>query len=77
MIAYQQPIGEVLSKVASDPKTGLSAAEAAKRLERYGRNELQAEKRTPAWKKFLAQFRDVLVNFAHRRRCDFCRHLVV
>ena len=61
MIAYQQPIGEVLSKVASDPKTGLSAAEAAKRLERYGRNELQAEKRTPAWKKFLAQFKNILV----------------
>ncbi|HEX6640327.1 MAG TPA: cation-transporting P-type ATPase [Thermoanaerobaculia bacterium] len=48
MIAYQQPIGEVLSEVASNPKTGLSAAEAAKRLEKYGRNELQAEKGSPA-----------------------------
>jgi magnesium-transporting ATPase (P-type) len=31
------------------------------RLERYGKNELTAEKPVPAWRKFLAQFQDVLV----------------
>ena len=36
-------------------------AEARSRLERYGRNELAAEKPVPAWRRFLAQFQDVLV----------------
>jgi Ca2+-transporting ATPase len=31
------------------------------RLARYGRNELTAEKSVPRWRKFLAQFQDVLV----------------
>jgi Ca2+-transporting ATPase len=35
--------------------------EARRRLERYGRNELDAEDPVPAWRRFLAQFRDVLV----------------
>ena len=35
--------------------------ESRARLERYGKNELTAEKPIPAWKKFLAQFQDVLV----------------
>jgi magnesium-transporting ATPase (P-type) len=39
----------------------LSEAEAQARLEKYGRNELTAEKPVPAWRKFLAQFQDVLV----------------
>jgi P-type Ca2+ transporter type 2C len=39
----------------------LSEREAQLRLEQYGRNELAAEKPVPAWRKFLAQFRDVLV----------------
>jgi len=39
----------------------LSQAEARARLEEYGRNELTTEKPGPAWKKFLAQFQDVLV----------------
>jgi Ca2+-transporting ATPase len=39
----------------------LSSGEARARLERYGRNELTAEKPVPAWRKFLAQFHDVLV----------------
>ncbi|HEV7765409.1 MAG TPA: cation-translocating P-type ATPase [Thermoanaerobaculia bacterium] len=60
-MAYQQTIAQILQELESDAKTGLSGAEAAKRLARYGRNELRAEKRTPAWKKFLAQFQDTLV----------------
>ena len=39
----------------------MSAGEARARLERYGKNELTAEKPVPAWRKFLAQFQDVLV----------------
>jgi Ca2+-transporting ATPase len=59
--AYQQPIEEVLTTLDTDARRGLSEAEARARLERYGKNELTAEKPVPAWKKFLAQFQDVLV----------------
>ena len=40
---------------------GLTDSEAQSRLEQHGRNELAAEKPVPAWRRFLAQFQDVLV----------------
>ncbi len=58
---YQQPVDVVLASLRSDAKRGLSATEARTRLERDGRNELTAEEPVPGWKKFLAQFKDVLV----------------
>jgi Ca2+-transporting ATPase len=58
---YRQPAEAVLAALGSDARRGLSEAEARARLERYGRNELTAEKRVPAWRKFLAQFQDALV----------------
>jgi Ca2+-transporting ATPase len=59
--AYQQRLDEVLAALNTDPRLGLSQAEVRARLEKYGRNELTAEKPVPAWRKFLAQFQDVLV----------------
>jgi P-type Ca2+ transporter type 2C len=59
--AYQQPVGEVLTTLDTDARRGLSAGEARARLARYGKNELTIEKPVPAWRKFLAQFQDVLV----------------
>src|SRR6185369_14921913 len=59
--SYQQSVDEVLAALASDAQLGLSVAEARGRLEKYGKNELTAEKPVPAWRKFLAQFQDVLV----------------
>ena len=47
--------------LGSDAQRGLSAGEARQRLQRYGPNELEAEKPIPAWRKFLDQFTDVLV----------------
>src|SRR5687768_5722690 len=58
---YQQSIDEVLAAFNTDLQLGLREAEAQARLEKYGRNELTAEKPVPAWRKFLAQFQDVLV----------------
>ena len=58
---YQQPVDAVLAVLSTDAQSGLSQGEAQARLERDGRNELMAEKPVPAWRKFLAQFRDVLV----------------
>src|SRR4051812_42327732 len=59
--AYQQSGEEVLAALGTDPRRGLSEGEARARLERYGKNELTAEKPVPAWRKLLAQFQDALV----------------
>ena len=40
---------------------GLSAREAARRLERDGRNVLQAAKRPPVWLRFFLQFKDPMI----------------
>ncbi|MBA3044686.1 MAG: cation-transporting P-type ATPase [Candidatus Thermoplasmatota archaeon] len=42
-------------------KNGLTAEEANKRLEKYGKNDLTVQIKAPAWLMFLKQFRDVLV----------------
>jgi len=59
--AYRQSVDEVLTALDADGRRGLSDGEARARLARYGPNELTAETPTPAWRKFLAQFQDVLV----------------
>jgi len=59
--AYQLRAEDVLAALETDAVRGLSETEARVRLARDGRNELTAEKSVPAWRKFLAQFQDVLV----------------
>ena len=59
--AYQQPFELVVSALRSDARQGLSHDEARARLEEHGRNELAADPPVAAWRKFLAQFQDVLV----------------
>ena len=59
--AYQQPFELVVAALRSDARQGLSHDDARVRLERYGRNELAADPPVAAWRKFLAQFQDVLV----------------
>jgi Ca2+-transporting ATPase len=54
-------VESVLASLRADARRGLSEAEARTRLEQSGRNELTAEEPVPWWKKFLAQFKDVLV----------------
>ena len=59
--AYQQRVEDVLVTLGTDAQRGLSTGEARARLERYGANELTAKKPISAWRKFLAQFHDMLV----------------
>jgi P-type Ca2+ transporter type 2C len=59
--AYRHSVEQVVAALGTDPQRGLSQQEARARLERHGPNELTAEKPVPAWRKFLAQFKDVLV----------------
>ena len=58
---YQESADAVIDALGSDAHRGLSEAEARARLARDGRNELTAEEPVPGWRKFLAQFKDVLV----------------
>ena len=58
---YRRTLEEVLTDLETDGRHGLSPSEVRARLQRYGRNELAAEKPVPAWRKFLAQFQDALV----------------
>ncbi len=58
---YQQSVEELVAALSSDAVRGLSASEAKTRLERDGRNEIREKPPTPAWRRFLAQFADVLV----------------
>jgi Ca2+-transporting ATPase len=59
--AYRLSASEVAAALETDPDRGLGVAEAARRLAKVGRNELTAERPVPAWRRFLAQFTNVLV----------------
>ena len=59
--AYRQSIEAVVAALHTDAQRGLDDAEAQRRLVADGRNELAAPPVLPAWRKFAAQFTNVLV----------------
>ena len=52
---------DILTALGTHEHVGLSDNEARTRLDQYGMNELTSEKSKPAWRKFLAEFKDILV----------------
>jgi Ca2+-transporting ATPase len=58
---HAQTAEDVLKLLRADPQRGLGEQEVRARLERYGPNELEAEPPVPAWRRFVAQFQNVLV----------------
>jgi magnesium-transporting ATPase (P-type) len=52
---------DVAAGLGTDVRRGLTFAEAAARLGRYGPNELEPEAAVPAWRKLLSQFANPLV----------------
>jgi Ca2+-transporting ATPase len=58
---YRQKAEQVLDTLATNLGLGLSRDEAQARLGQFGPNELQSKPPVPAWRKFFAQFTDVLV----------------
>ncbi|MBC7879940.1 MAG: cation-translocating P-type ATPase [Anaerolineae bacterium] len=58
---YAQTIEAVLTALVTTAQNGLSEVETDERLARIGQNELSVEDPVPAWRKFLAQFQNVLV----------------
>ncbi|KAI8589143.1 hypothetical protein BDZ88DRAFT_507394 [Geranomyces variabilis] len=59
--AFTKSPKEVLKHLDVQLETGLSKAEAHRRLEKYGPNELPEEPSTPIWELILEQFKDQLV----------------
>jgi Ca2+-transporting ATPase len=55
------PLDQVLASVAADPQKGLTVAEARRRFEEVGPNELAGAPREPWWRILLAQFQDFMV----------------
>ncbi|MGO3797311.1 MAG: HAD-IC family P-type ATPase, partial [Pauljensenia sp.] len=58
---FSVPTDEVVAAVGGDATSGLTDAEAARRLSADGPNELAAAQPTPLWRRFLTQFTDPLV----------------
>ena len=52
---------QVLQSLQTDPAQGLSAAEAARRLEQHGANVLREKKKKTNLQRFLDQFKDVMI----------------
>jgi len=58
---YNKGKREVLNELGTDLSHGLSNREAAKRLEKYGRNELEEQVKKSFISKLIAQFADFLI----------------
>jgi Cation transport ATPase len=58
---YRYPVEKVLQALETNAKTGLTKSEVAKRLQKYGPNELEKEKGESIWEKIKEQFSDLLV----------------
>ena len=58
---WQQTAAAVAAAVGTDVGRGLTSEEAARRIEQYGPNQLDAAPPVPAWRKLLAQFADPLI----------------
>jgi P-type Ca2+ transporter type 2C len=60
MTWHTTDIEKILQELKTDPN-GLSADDAARRLQEYGPNELAEKKKKPAWLMFLLQFKDLMI----------------
>lgn len=58
---YQQSALKVAEELNINPEQGLNSSEVHHRLEKFGRNELKAKPRKPAWLRFLSQFNQALL----------------
>ncbi|MEP7318061.1 MAG: HAD-IC family P-type ATPase, partial [Panacibacter sp.] len=52
---------DTVLKLTGSSKNGISALEAAKRLEKYGHNEIMVAHKKPVWVLFLQQFKDFMI----------------
>jgi Ca2+-transporting ATPase len=60
-VPYSIPADVAVTNLGSDVARGLDSAEAKRRLEQYGPNQLKSAPETPWWKRLLEQFENFLV----------------
>jgi Ca2+-transporting ATPase len=58
---HATPVDSMLEQLRTDPRQGLAAEEARKRLEVYGYNELKKEDKTSPFALFINQFKNTLI----------------
>ena len=58
---YATPLSDVLKTTATDPKVGLTSGEVMERLQKYGENRLKEKKKKSSFKRFIDQFKDVMI----------------
>ncbi|HEY4720570.1 MAG TPA: HAD-IC family P-type ATPase, partial [Anaerolineae bacterium] len=58
---HSQPIAKVVSELGTQAESGLTSAEAANRLQRFGPNELLEKPSTPFWRLVLDQLNSFVV----------------
>jgi P-type Ca2+ transporter type 2C len=58
---HREPAGAVVAALGSDTASGLSQAEAHRRLRQYGPNRLRSAPETPWWDRLAEQFENFLV----------------
>ena len=61
MREYLAEASDVLAEVKTDASNGITAAEAASRLEKYGPNKLKEAEKDPLWKRFFSMMADPMV----------------
>ncbi len=61
MAFYDEKSSEVIEKLDTDVKVGLSDAEVKSRLEKYGQNKLREKKKKTMLQRFVDQFKDVMI----------------
>lgn len=61
MLYHDQSIQDTEAGLQTSTDKGLSAAEAASRLEKYGPNQLKEKKRKSWWARFFDQFKDPMI----------------
>ncbi len=58
---HAMEVSTAVQELKADPRTGLGAQEASRRLTEYGPNELTQEEKAPPWVLFFNQFKNILV----------------
>lgn len=61
MTLHQTTCQQAAETLSVDPERGLSPAEAARRLQKHGRNQIKAARRQSLLGRFLSQFKDFMV----------------
>ena len=61
MAIHSQPLEELEKTLFSSAKTGLSEEQAARQLEKYGPNRLEAKKKKTNLQRFFEQFKDAMI----------------